>query len=932
MEVNVEYINSFIKWIKRNSRLILIWLSLIFIFILLEDRISNLISKYSLVEDKEVNGRYFGTLFYIVKRVVVFSFVWLFITNYRISKHINFWLLFSCVGYYILKTNSDDKLIFLQYGETSDTLINYADIFLLIGFFTIVLFIRNLFDDFEFYDSIRKYLKKNLYLKDGEVFSEYKEDMPIDGSLSIDNDKVVNAIIPHIDNLKPSNAFVIGVNAEWGSGKTTFLKRLDYQIKYNVKSENPSPITFWFNAWQHQDEKSIINNFFNQLKKQLSNYSGDAKTSINSYLSQLFAVIDGKYSKGVRFITNDVLNNDVTIKDYYDNIDNLISRINKKIIVFVDDLDRLNKNEIIEVVRILRNVANFKNTIFICGFDKSYVLKTGEFETNFLDKIFNLEVNLPKLHQNGLLIFFKELLESSVFVKDKKLIYEKFDSLFDTDTDNFSIFDVSIEDILTDSSNQPSEPPKFFAIPLSPSLFFETRRDVKRFYNSLITNISILGNINDIELDNYLLFKVVIFRYSWLLNYFDNRRLGLWLGNSSVLKLKSDKLDFLDNRKDLELIDKLTIFTVLEKLFPDSSINSIEEGSRKINQRRYLPIYLNNNVFNQSFSYSELLKAHKNLEIGNLIEQKILNKENENYLLNDIKSFLLEQDNLKSIEELEQTVNVIKTYLKDRMSDFELIKLIHKGESIEGFKEFADKKIFTNIVDVFGEFLRLLNLNYSRNINDISGNNSDIDEYFSRIKTKELSIINKSYVEQKIIDLLEEYLKEKRSIQEVSRIMFDCSENHIEFFDFRLYLEKAVEFYKKYLKENFKTIFIDNAPKEFLNFFNRDFVASLFIDKSEKEEMIEKAKKLLTERRQWSQDDLDKEKFWVNGWNNFVAFLEEEYQNVGLSDEEITKAKEFIAFIRVYIKKGFIIPKKSEVLVDDIIKKMIDKDKREEGE
>lgn len=170
-------------------------------------------------------------------------------------------------------------------------------------------------------------------------------------------------------------------------------------------------------------------------------------------------------------------------------------------------MDRLNKTEIIEVLRILRNVANFRNTVFICGFDKSYVIKTGEFKNNFLDKIFNLEINLPKLHQNGLLIFFGNIINSSKGINNKEKITEVFNSLFETDTDN-SLFDISLDDII-DVKN--AEPPKFSTIPLSPSLFFETRRDVKRFYNSLVTDLNVLDNIGDVELEDYLLLKLLVF-------------------------------------------------------------------------------------------------------------------------------------------------------------------------------------------------------------------------------------------------------------------------------------------------------------------------------------------------------------------------------------------------------------------------------------
>lgn len=50
---------------------------------------------------------------------------------------------------------------------------------------------------------------------------------------------------------------------------------------------------------------------------------------------------------------------------------------------FIDDTDRLRANEIMNVLRLVRNTANFKNTIFIVPYDEKYIFKTiSEFSIN----------------------------------------------------------------------------------------------------------------------------------------------------------------------------------------------------------------------------------------------------------------------------------------------------------------------------------------------------------------------------------------------------------------------------------------------------------------------------------------------------------------------------------------------------------------------
>lgn len=266
------------SWTKRNLRTIIIWSILLALFILLESRISTLILKYNLIRETEINSRYFLKLYQGIKVIALVVFAFLFIKNYRLSKNLNFWFLFLATAYIILKSNETDKLEFIVIPSDEENNMGvFADVFLYLGYLTIGLFIRNLFGDIKFYDTIKANVKKWFLIEKSEQTSIYKEDTPIQGNVAIDNDIIVSTLSNQIADLTPTNAFVIGINGEWGNGKTTFLKRLDYKLKYDAFKDEKSPIIFWFNAWQHQDEKSIINNFFNQLKKELAKYSGDAK-------------------------------------------------------------------------------------------------------------------------------------------------------------------------------------------------------------------------------------------------------------------------------------------------------------------------------------------------------------------------------------------------------------------------------------------------------------------------------------------------------------------------------------------------------------------------------------------------------------------------------------------------------------------------------
>nr|WP_321376528.1 P-loop NTPase fold protein [uncultured Bacteroides sp.] len=51
-----------------------------------------------------------------------------------------------------------------------------------------------------------------------------------------------------------------------------------------------------------------------------------------------------------------------------------MSRLERKVVVFVDDIDRLNKDEILQVFKLVRNTSNFPNMYFILAYDRQYII------------------------------------------------------------------------------------------------------------------------------------------------------------------------------------------------------------------------------------------------------------------------------------------------------------------------------------------------------------------------------------------------------------------------------------------------------------------------------------------------------------------------------------------------------------------------------
>ena len=97
--------------------------------------------------------------------------------------------------------------------------------------------------------------------------------------------------------------------------------------------------------------------------------------------------------------------------------------LNKKVIIFIDDLDRLLAEEIIEVFKLIVDNASFPNLIFLTAYDKKHIStiinETYRNEaTLFSDKFFNYEEIVPIRNYRYIYNYLKEKLSKELKAED----------------------------------------------------------------------------------------------------------------------------------------------------------------------------------------------------------------------------------------------------------------------------------------------------------------------------------------------------------------------------------------------------------------------------------------------------------------------------------------------------------------------------------
>lgn len=213
---------------------------------------------------------------------------------------------------------------------------------------------------------------------------------------------------------KDHHTFAIGIVGEWGAGKTSFFT----MMKASEDIKNGKAIYIDFNPWLNHQNKDIVGNFFAELKEILGELDSKLAFQLDQYVKQLTTLDDNIYLKTIDFLTKLIFGTK-SIKTIFSDINDSIARLKKPIIIFIDDLDRLDSSELVEVIKLIRVSANFKNTAFVVAYDKEYVSKAIEAITKhnqnlFLEKIFQAEFHLPTFEVKRLKNYFVEELKKVI--------------------------------------------------------------------------------------------------------------------------------------------------------------------------------------------------------------------------------------------------------------------------------------------------------------------------------------------------------------------------------------------------------------------------------------------------------------------------------------------------------------------------------------
>ena len=236
-----------------------------------------------------------------------------------------------------------------------------------------------------------------------------------------------------VDNKYPSS-LVVGIYGKWGEGKTSVINMTQTEI-------GEKAVTINFNPWLFQDQGHLLKAFFsaigNAVGKNLLSNKERALKLMGDYAEGIGAFADfihsgtGNLIKGGKKIANLLLKD--SLNDLKKKVDDLIIETDSNFIIFVDDIDRLDKQEIQVLFKMIKLVGDFPRTSYILAFDDEMVASAlapsygGEGPAAgfaFLEKIIQIPLHLPQATSSALQKYTIELLNNCLQYLDYNLSEE----------------------------------------------------------------------------------------------------------------------------------------------------------------------------------------------------------------------------------------------------------------------------------------------------------------------------------------------------------------------------------------------------------------------------------------------------------------------------------------------------------------------------
>lgn len=221
------------------------------------------------------------------------------------------------------------------------------------------------------------------------------------------------------------SSIVIGLYGAWGEGKTSVLNFIDKSFE-----ENENIVCLRFNPWRYGNEEQLLEGFFldiaDAIDTKIISKQDEIKEAAQKALPAITSLLGNKEA-GVGIAT---FLKGPTLTDLKHRIENALQQAKKRVVILVDDIDRLEKDEIHAIFRLVKLTADFKYTAYLLAFDESvvasalqerYSADSKNAGRSFLEKIIQVPLHLPYIDTQTIKSFCFQSIDEALKISNIEL-------------------------------------------------------------------------------------------------------------------------------------------------------------------------------------------------------------------------------------------------------------------------------------------------------------------------------------------------------------------------------------------------------------------------------------------------------------------------------------------------------------------------------
>ena len=214
------------------------------------------------------------------------------------------------------------------------------------------------------------------------------------------------AIAQHICSIPAEHGYTVAIVGEWGSGKTSLLNMVGDALDNDANAI----VVLRFNPWLFGGASDLLTRFFGELSTQLGQNDNEAIKKVAIALTDLgqtlspLSPIPGTYRimKLLNWITRNAMKPQSLLKQR-ERLIGALKTSDSRIVVFIDDIDRLEPGETRELMRLVRLTSDLPNVVFLLAFDRRHVAtsldQSGTDGQRYIEKIVQVNYSIPTMRE-----------------------------------------------------------------------------------------------------------------------------------------------------------------------------------------------------------------------------------------------------------------------------------------------------------------------------------------------------------------------------------------------------------------------------------------------------------------------------------------------------------------------------------------------------